>query len=304
MAANKRWMTIATPTPCGWQLATSTPVGDVVTLLDRLRAQANGASVALGVDFPIGLPHAYAALHVTEPDFPTFLRALATRPEFFSVGATLADVTPRQPFYPARGLRGMTRASLAAALLLEDVAGLSRRCDRATSSRPAGAPLFWTLGANQTGKAAIAAWRDLLIPALAGSHPPRLWPFEGDFRALLTPGAVAIAETYPADALRQLGLSLRGSKRRQSDRAALTIPLLNTMAQLDVTPTPAMATLIQTGFGADAAGEDRFDSTIGVLCVIAVLAGQRPDSIPDDPALRQWEGWVLGQKEEKEAVLF
>jgi len=51
-----------------------------------------------------------------------------------------------------------------------------------------------------------------------------------------------------------------------------------------------MARMIEDGFGADAAGEDRFDSVLGVLAVINVLAGHRPDGTPDDPWLRRWEG--------------
>ena len=49
------------------------------------------------------------------------------------------------------------------------------------------------------------------------------------------------------------------------------------------------------GFGADAAGEDRFDCVLGVLCVLNVLAGNRPDTAPADPWISRWEGWVLGQ---------
>ena len=49
------------------------------------------------------------------------------------------------------------------------------------------------------------------------------------------------------------------------------------------------------GFGSDAAGEDRFDCVLGVLCVLNVLAGNRPDTAPADPWIRRWEGWVLGQ---------
>ena len=45
----------------------------------------------------------------------------------------------------------------------------------------------------------------------------------------------------------------------------------------------------------DAAGEDRFDCVLGVLCVLNVLAGNRPDTAPADPWIRRWEGWVLGQ---------
>jgi hypothetical protein len=155
--------------------------------------------------------------------------------------------------------------------------------------------VFWTLGANQSGKAAIAAWRDMLVPALIGSKPVRLWPFEGPFRELLSPGSIAIAETYPAEALRHLGLRLSGSKRRQADRAALAAPLLATMVALDCIPEDALRRAVADGFGADQAAEDRFDCLLGLLCVINVLAGNRPDTAPDSPAIRQWEGWVLGQ---------
>ena len=118
----------------------------------------------------------------------------------------------------------------------------------------------------------------------------------GPYRALLSPGVVAIAETYPAEALRHLGIRLRGSKRRQADRAGVATPLLAAMARLGVAPTPEMAAAAIDGFGADAAGEDRFDCVLGVLCVINVLAGRRPDTAPDDPWLTHMEeGWVLGQ---------
>ena len=145
--------------------------------------------------------------------------------------------------------------------------GLSRLCDRATAERPAGAPLFWTLGANQSGKAAIAAWRDMLLPALATGPGLRVWPFEGPFRAMLRPGTVVMAETYPAEAIRHLALKLRGSKRRQSDRAALAQPLLAAMARLNAAPDPALIDALTDGFGRDPAGEDRFDCVLGVLCV-------------------------------------
>jgi hypothetical protein len=104
-----------------------------------------------------------------------------------------------------------------------------------------------------------------------------------------------MAETYPAEALRHLGIRLTGSKRRQADRTAVATPLLAAMAALHALPDAAMGAMVADGFGADAAGEDRFDSTLGVLCVLNVLAGNRPDNVPDDPWLRRWEGWVLGQ---------
>lgn len=262
--------------------------------LDVLRAEAGGAAVALGVDLPIGVPRVYAAQR-PEPGFLQFLETIRGWPDFFLVCEALTDIRPDRPFYPARGIKGMTRASHAQALGLGGASGLSRLCDRATAERPPGAPLFWTLGANQSGKAAIAAWRDMLLPALALRDHLRLWPFEGPFRTLLAPGAVAMAETYPAEALRHLGIKLRGSKRRQADRAAVAQPLLAAMARLDVWPEPALVEAVTGGLGADPAGEDRFDCLLGVLCVINVLAGHRPDTTPDDPWLTTWEGWVLGQ---------
>ena len=286
-------MTVATGAPGGWQVAAPCPVGAVGTLLARLSAA--GEPVALGVDFPLGLPRAYARLHASEPDFPAFLRGLARRPEFFAPSAGLDTVSAARPFYPARGVAGMTRLAHAHALGLADAAALSRACDRATAERRAGAPLFWTLGANQSGKAALSAWRDLLLPALASAQPPRLWPFDGPLHGLIAPGRVVVAETYPAEAMRQLGLRMGGSKRRQADRVALAGPLQGAMAGLDAAGDSAFAAALAGGFGADAAGEDRFDSVLGLLCVLAVLAGKRPDDAPGDPWVQRWEGWVLGQ---------
>jgi len=279
----------------GWALSVE-PVGDVSILLDRLGALADGGPVVLGVDFPIGLPRAYAARHLGEcAGFPDFLRGLADRPGFLSVCAAVEEVRPERPFYPMRGVRGMTRLSHALALGLDSAAGLSRLCDGATAGRPAGAPLFWTLGANQTGKAAISAWRDLLLPALAGPRPPALWPFDGALLSLLQADRVVIAETYPAEAMRQLGLRMGGSKRRHADRLALVPAIRASMAALSARPDLALERLLAGGFGQDAAGEDRMDCVLGLLCVLQVLAGRRPDTVPDDPWVQHWEGWVLGQ---------
>ena len=290
----KRWVAVAQSNAGTWRLAAPEPVGEVAMFLCRLRVQAAGEAVALGVDLPVGLPRAYAA-SLSEKDFLHFLATLATRPDFFRVCATLDEIGPARPFYPARGVKGMTRASHAAALGLAGAAALSRACDRATAERPAGAPLFWTLGANQSGKAAIAAWQDMLLPALARGDPLRLWPFAGPFRSLLEPGVIAVAETYPAEALRHLRIRLKGSKRRQADRVPVADQLRTAMAMLDVLPDQSLQQALSDGFGSDAAGEDRFDCVLGVLCVLNVLAGNRPDTAPADAWVTQWEGWVLGQ---------
>ncbi len=288
----KRWVTVARRGAAGWQAEAPCPVGEPEALLQALLAE--GGPVALGLDLPLGVPRAWAAGR-SEGGFPEFLAGLVRDPGFFQVAASLDQVSQARPFYPARGLRGMTRAAHAAAIGLPDAAALSRLCDRATAERPAGAPVFWTLGANQSGKAAISAWRDWLAPALAAGAPLALWPFAGPLASLLAPRRAVLAEVYPAEALRQLGLRLAGSKRAEAPRRALAPALRDAMARLGVEPCPALASAVERGFGTDAAAEDRFDSLLGLLALIAVLDGARPDWVPDDPWVRSWEGWVLGQ---------
>ena len=86
----------------------------------RLTTEAEGGAVALGADLPIGLPRAYAATR-PEADFPTFFAMPADLPDFFCVCATLDDIRPDRPFYPARGIAGMTRLSHALGLGLPDI---------------------------------------------------------------------------------------------------------------------------------------------------------------------------------------
>ena len=292
MEARKRWVTIARRQGALWQASAPRLVGDPAALAAGLIAERGPA--ALGLDLPLGVPRGFAESR-QEADFPGFLAGLTQNLDFFTVSPSLETVSPARPFYPARGIKGMTRLAHAAALGLADASGLSRLCDRATAERPAGAPVFWTLGANQSGKAAISAWRDWLAPALAAGAPLRLWPFAGGLHDLLCPGQLALAEVYPAESLRHLGLKLAGSKRAEMPRRALAHALRDAMAVLHVTPDAALAEAITSGFGTDAAGEDRFDSLIGLLGLIGVVDGKRPDFIPEDPMIRSWEGWVLGQ---------
>jgi hypothetical protein len=304
---SKRWMTLALWRSGAWHVEAPEPVGETASLLHRLDAQAEGGRIAFGIDCPLGLPRAHARLHSgRHGHFRDFLTRLDDEPDFLRVCHSLDEVHAGRPFYPQRGLRGMSRASHAAALGLPDASALSRHCDRATATRAAGAPVFWTLGANQSGKAAIAAWRDLVLPLLREA-PERLhlWPFDGDVAAWgKTPamaGQVLLAETYPAEALDQIGLrlrngALRGSKRRQGDRAALAGDLRMVLDRLRVRPSTRLTSELANGFGPDANGEDRFDSVLGLICILSVLTGQRPDHVPEDPWVRHWEGWVLGLK--------
>lgn len=295
--ARKRWMAVARLEGGTWTAMAPEPVGEARTMPERLLRRAGGAPVVLGLDLPLGLPRAYAPL-AGAADFLAFLDTLtgARAEKFFSVAATLDEVSPARPFYPARGVAGMTRLSHAQALGFSDARALSRLCDRATPDRPAGAPLFWTLGANQSGKAAIAAWRDMILPARVAGLPVRLWPFEGALASLIAPGQVVLAETYPAECLRHLAARVVGSKRVAEGRAS-AVPSLRAWAeQSGVALAPELRATTAEAFGTDAAGEDRFDCTVGLFGVLNVLLGARADHIPDDPEIMRWEGWVLGQR--------
>jgi len=289
----KRWITIATLDGGVWWAGAPEPVGDPTRRLGALLA--TGAPVALGLDLPLGLPREFAAGR-SEAGFPAFLRGLDASQDFLVVSETLATVSPTRPFYPLRGVRGMTRAAHAAALGMSGPLGLSRWCDRATADRPAGAPLFWTLGANQSGKAAIAAWRDWLVPALRANEPIVFWPFAGPLRDCLAPGRAVLAEVYPAEAMRHCGVTLPGGGKRAAAARIRAAPLLRAaLAARRIQPDAELTEAVSAGFGDDAAGEDRLDSVLGLMGLIGVLNGQRPDFVPDDPWIRRWEGWVLGQ---------
>jgi len=70
--------------------------------------------------------------------------------------------------------------------------GLLRACDYSTAARNKACEIFWTLGANQVGKAAIAGWRDLLAPAVR-DKAIAIWPFDGDHPAIFEAGGIVVA---------------------------------------------------------------------------------------------------------------
>ena len=290
VAPAKRWMSVATPDGRGWRVKTE-KVGDLDTLFARLRSLAATAPIALGVDAPIGLPAAYKRPHV---DFPEFLRALTPGDAFFDVADAASEICFDRPFYPRRAPSGVRRTELLDALGLTDGEQLLRHCERKSGSQPAASPMFWTLGANQVGKGAICLWRDLLLPALHQPDPPLLWPFAGSLVDLLQPGRIAVAETYPANAMRQLQLGFKGSKRRQSDRRTIAGALRTHLHDLDAEPDAALSTKIDDGFGAANDGEDQFDSLIGLIRMLQVIRDPALDHRPE-PEILRWEGWILGR---------
>jgi Protein of unknown function (DUF429) len=292
----KRWMAQAVLQPGGRYLVLPpAPVGTLDGFWARLEVNAPSGAILVGFDFPIGLPAAYAERAGIE-DFRDALDRFDG--EFYNVARRPQEISTARPFYPDRP-GGRSRRDLLNALGLETWDRLHRRCDRATASRPAACPMFWTLGGNQVGKAAISGWRELLTPARRAGIDVAIWPFDGPLAALLSTHRFVVAETYPGEVYGHLELRLalrsRGGKRRQAARAGCADLLLTWAERTEVTLAPQLFDDIKAGFGPRAGADDRFDAVVGVFGMLNVLGGGRPSGEPGDPVVRRIEGWILGQ---------
>jgi hypothetical protein len=293
----KRWLALALPTPAGYTAFAPQPAGPPETLLARLRERAQGAPVLLGLDLPLGLPLAYAE-RAGITSFPALLPELGSGRwhAFYQPAATADEIAPARPFYPARP-GGTRREHLVHGLELPDASALWRSCDRATATRRAGCPLFWTLGAQQVGKAAISAWRDVLGPALRRGEDVAIWPCDGTLAELLLPGRIVAAEVYPGECYAHLGaIPGRGGKRSQTGRITAGHGLLRWAGRAGVTLEPALQHAIEDGFGARTDGDDPFDTAVGLFGALNVALGLRPPGEPRDERVRRVEGWILGQE--------
>lgn len=284
----------------GWIVSAPVEVDDVATLVGRLLAEAgDGGTALLGVDFPIGLPAAYAA-RTGIVDFLDWLPGAGAGDwrDFFLPASTAAEIALGRPFYPARP-GGTRRQHLIDALGVSCFADLHRLCDLG-EGRAAASPLFWTMGGNQVGKGAICGWRDLIVPARARlAQRVGVWPFDGTLRQLLARPGFVIAETYPGEIYHHFDLGIRDrrrSKRRQGDRQADAPRLLAIAASLGLRLAGEAAAAIADGFGARKEGEDSFDAMVGVLGMINILRGNRAEGAPENPLIRTVEGWILGQR--------
>lgn len=302
---DKRWLARATRQPGGTYLAHQPePVGRAERLPARLLAAAGPeGSVLLGVDLPLGLPIRYAC-QVGIDDFLRWLPQLGHGPwaDFYHVAETPAQIGLHRPFYPQRP-GGTRQQHLLDALNVRTIDDLRRRCDRARPGRRAAAPLFWTMGGQQVGKAALHGWRTLLIPALQDPAIDLvIWPFSGPLFDLIRPQRIIAAETYPAECYAHLGVTFprrpgrRSGKRVQADRAANGPILLAWAGRVGLALTPALQAQLESGFGQGPGGEDPFDATIGLFGVVNVILGHRSPGVPNEPIIRQVEGWILGQE--------
>ncbi|MBI1259117.1 MAG: hypothetical protein GC204_16735 [Chloroflexi bacterium] len=273
-------------------------------MLTAMTAAAGG--VLIGFDFPIGLPLSYAR-KVGIDNFLTVLPQFGEGQwaKFYQVAGQADEINLYRPFYPAKS-GGKLRAHLTSALGLTD---LRRECDRKTADRPAAAELFWTMGAQQVGKAAISGWQELLAPALKMNEYVRLaiWPFAGAFEALLQPGWIVACEAYPTEFYRHVGVRFprkagkgqKSGKRVQADRRANAPTLLEFAQARDIQFDAALVDAVSDGFGADAFGEDRFDALVSLLGMLNIALGYHPPGDPLTPEIAQVEGWILGMANEQ-----
>lgn len=282
-----------------YRVAAPEPVGLPGTLFARLLDRSQGR-VFVGFDFPIGVPTAYARL-VDSPSFGQLLRQLGRDgfSSFFDVAACPSEISPERPFYPRRP-GGSRRQHLVEGLGVAEFSELLRHCELKTSLRGSACSLFWTLGGQQVGRAAIAGWRDVLQPALRSSSlDVALWPFDGELLPLLKTRQIVVAETYPAEAALHLGLDAPGrgwSKRSQADRRLKAGAILRFAAQAGIVLDRELERQLLDGFGAAPAGEDRFDATLGLLSMLNVVLGRRDPGTPPAGEIRSVEGWILGQE--------
>ena len=281
------------------------PVGGAGGLLERMHvALGPGEAALLGFDFPLGVPRAYADLAGID-SFADWLGHLDPGDELFSVAGDLAEVSVGRPFFPTRiALRSPgIKAEFRTALGLSATSAL-RRCDLAHCRRGAASEVFWALGPQAVGKAALSGWRDFIVPALADTtHRYAIWPFDGGLRELLARADAVIVEAYPADAYLQLGLRMgsRGTaKTSQVDRRGEAPRLLDRCRRNDIVPEQNLVAEIRDGFGPSRAGEDPFDATVGLIAMIDAL--RRAPELPEDPSVRRVEGWMFGRHAECPSV--
>ena len=296
----KRWLAVASRTERGWAAEATVPVGDLPSLIPMLRQRAGDAPVLLGIDTPIGLPIAYA-----ERAGITSFRAFLVNDlghgkwaDFAFPAVTAAEINLWRPFYPhgASKKGEVSLHHLVDGLGVTSAIDLRRECELASPKLPG--ILFWTLGANQTGKAALRAWTELIRPALADDPSVKLWPFDGEMPDLIATERTVIAETYPAAAMRLLDITVPPPGKTSQDARRTAAPqIFDVCEELRITPSAELTATVSNGFGPKKSGEDPFDALLGLLGMIAVATGNKSSGIgnADEPShVRTVEGWILG----------
>jgi hypothetical protein len=290
---NKRWAVEARNMSSGWLVEAPRPVGRIEEFLSDLLGSPQ--PTLAGFDFPIGIPAAHAR-RAKVSRFTEVLEVLGAGEwsEFYRVCDRENEISLHRPFYPRVSSSIARQAHLVEALGFDDIDALKRACERKTETRKAACSLFWTLGGNQVGKAAISGWQSVVQPARR--EGALIWPFDGGLEALSKANHLVICETYPAEAYGHVDVRFppRASKQRQSDRRAAIVSLLSRSSKHGIRFSDAMRDALVDGFGPLKSGEDPFDAALGLLGMIEVAEGRRP-ATPTSVEAVDCEGWILGQ---------
>ena len=256
----KRWACTATKNADGYRVGA--PVW--VEAPRRLLHSTGGETSIVGFDFPIGIPARYAT-QAGISDFRAWLADVGHGEwrRFFDIAENREEISLKRPFYPA-GTQGVSHRVLCDALGVRGIDDLRRRCEQPQVERGPACCLFWTLGANQVGRAAIAGWREILTPIVRSGDPVGFWPFDG-------------------------------SKTDQVDRRERSETLAHRLEKSAITLDESVKRMIDDVFGGDVVGEDRFDAFVGVVAMLKVVLGARPQGVPDDDLVRCVEGWIFGR---------
>ena len=292
----KKWMTAAERTPQGWQVPAPRHVPPASEFRDCWLF--SGQRVLAGFDFPIGVPMAFGK----KTGFRNFPEALAEFgsgewKDFFCVADTADDISLTRPFYPRTYPKGRRQADLLGPLGLRTMDELLRACDRKTPTRRAACSIFWTLGGNQVGKAAIDGWKTVIQPSLR--RGARMWPFHGSLDQLSkSPARCVLCETYPQEAYShvEVKFSPGESKRRQEDRKKAGTKLIYWAKKHGVSFAVDAQKNLLDGFGPSDSGEDPFDALVGLLSMIEVVDQRRKEGSASGADEKAWEGWILGQR--------
>ena len=292
----KRWAASAERRGGTWYIDAPDLFGPAHEFLDNISKFNEQRGILAGFDFPLGFPNKFGM----QTGFEGFVDALLALGkdewlDFFNVANLPHEISITRPFYPNVARKGVRRDTLVKALGVKSFADLLRVCDRQTLNRQAACAIFWTLGGNQVGKAAITGWKEIVRPALA--RGARLWPFEGSLSVLSRAPGLVIAETYPAEAYHMVGAEfhLHESKRRATDRIRKAPRILDWANRNAINLSNDARDEINKGFGSSKDGEDRFDAFLGILKMIEVVDGRRPEATEENVGHAAWEGWILGR---------
>ena len=97
-----------------------------------------------------------------------------------------------------------------------------------------------------------------------------------------------VCETYPSEFNGHFDLP---RNKTEDDRRSAASTLIVAAGRLEVAIDARLDAEINRGFTND----DAYDAFVGLLGMINVLIGNRPEAAPVIDEVRQVEGWILGQ---------